>query len=157
MDSQKAVPVIHKTAFPDPFSFQSVTAPSPRVGVAAPGDRRWTGATPPFCCPERARGRGAIHIGANAPSGGRSRPKSPCGKARTMGKTYKCHTDAMERDSMKWPHAVLVLAGSGAVIWSTRYDPRAGLGTHRALRAPTNSDFGKQVIGLSAYKVQLSG
>ena len=69
--------------------------------------------------------------------GGRSRPIDPCGKARTMGMAHKGHADALERDSMKWRHEVLVLADTAAVIWCTRYDPRAGLGTHRALRAPT--------------------
>ncbi len=50
--------------------FLSVSyGPEPRVGVAAPGDRRWTGATPPFCCPQRARGRCAIHICATPPGG----------------------------------------------------------------------------------------
>ena len=37
--------------------------------VAARGNWRWTGATPPFCCPVRARGRCAIHI-AQRPLGG---------------------------------------------------------------------------------------
>ena len=79
---------------------------------------------------------------------GRSRPKSPCGKARTVGMAHKWHADALGRGSMKWPHAVLVLAGTGAVIRRTRYDSRAGFGTHRALRAPiiANCDFGKQII-----------
>ncbi len=50
--------------------FLSVSyGPEPRVGVAAPGDRRWTGATPPFCCPQRARGCCAIHICATPPGG----------------------------------------------------------------------------------------
>ncbi len=52
-------------------------------GFAAParGNRRWTGATPPFCCPVRARGRCAIHICATPP--GRVAPVAiiPGGKA----------------------------------------------------------------------------
>ena len=41
-------------------------------GFAAParGKRRWTGATPPFCCPVRARGCGATYICAAPPRGG---------------------------------------------------------------------------------------
>ena len=53
-----------------------------------------------------------------------------------MGIAHKWHADVLERDSTKWRHGVLVLAGAGAVIWRTRYDPRAGLGTHQALRTP---------------------
>ena len=45
-----------------------------------------------------------------------------------MGMAYKCHADALERDSMKWRHAAPVLAGTAAVIWRTRYDPRPGWG-----------------------------
>ena len=41
-----------------------------------------------------------------------------------MGMTHKWHADALERDSMKWRHAaVLVLADTAAVIWLTSYDP----------------------------------
>ena len=80
VDSQKAVPVIHKTAFPDPFPFQSVTAPNP--GSAVPlreigGGRE----RPPFLVP--GSGTGALrnsHL-RNAPWGGRSRLIDPCGKA----------------------------------------------------------------------------
>ena len=50
-DSQKAVPSIHKDAFPDLFSFHAVTAPCPGVRGADRGNRRWTGATPPFLLP----------------------------------------------------------------------------------------------------------
>ena len=53
-----------------------------------------------------------------------------------MGFAHKWHADALERDSMKWRHTVLVLAGAAGLIWRTRYDPRAELGTHRALWAP---------------------
>ena len=69
VDSQMAVPVIHKYAFPDLISFQAVTAPCPRVRGADPGDRKWTGATPPFCCPNRARRHCANHICATPPGG----------------------------------------------------------------------------------------
>ncbi len=97
--------------------------PIPGHSVAARGVRRWMGATPPFRCPERARRRVAIHIGANAPSG-RSLPSQvSLREGPDYGMAHKWRAEALERDSMKWRHAVLVLAGTVAVIWRTRYDP----------------------------------
>ena len=69
MDSQKLVPVIHKTAFPDPFSFQSVTAPNP--GSALPlreigGGRE---RPPPFAA-RSGRGGVAQFTFAQRPLGG---------------------------------------------------------------------------------------
>ena len=65
----------------DPLSFQSVTAIFPGHWVAARGKRRWTGATPPFCCPVRARGCCAIHICTTPPGGVAPVSIIPCGKA----------------------------------------------------------------------------
>ena len=50
--------------------------------VAARGKWRWTGATPPFCCPVRARGCCAIHICAAPPRGVAPVEIIPGGKAR---------------------------------------------------------------------------
>ena len=49
----------------------------PGFAVPARGKRRWTGATPPFCCPVRARGCCATYICAAPPREGRSRPNYP--------------------------------------------------------------------------------
>ena len=77
VDSQKAVPVIHKCAFPDLFSYQAVTAPYPRVRVADRGDRKWTGATPPFFLPGAGAGVWRkLHL-RHTPWGGRSRLNYP--------------------------------------------------------------------------------
>ena len=132
VDSQKAVPVIHKCAVPDLFSFQSVTDPCPQVRVADRGDRRWTGATPPFCCPVRARGCCAIHI-AQHPLGG-SLPS----KISLAGRQFV--------HPMKWPYTVLILADSSAMIWRTKCESFPGPGSRtgsdllsrfaRACRAP---------------------
>ena len=55
---------------------------SPR-GVAAParGNRRWTGATPPFYCPNRARRRCANHICATPPGRVAPVPIIPTGRS----------------------------------------------------------------------------
>ena len=81
VDSQKAVQVVHKYAFPDLFSFQAVTAPYPRVRGADRGRSEVDGSDPPFCCPDRARRRCANHICATPP--GRVAPVQniPGGKA----------------------------------------------------------------------------
>ena len=50
--------------------------------VAARGKWRWTGATPPFCRPVRARGCCAIHICAAPPGGVAPVSIIPSGKAR---------------------------------------------------------------------------
>ena len=126
-DSQNRVPR---------FFFLSVSyGPEPRVGGAAPGDWRWTG-VPPLFAARSGRGGIAQFTIAQHPLGGRSRLNCPCGKARTMGIAHRCYADTLERDSTKWRHEVLVLAGSAAVNWNTRHDPRAGFGAHQALRAP---------------------
>lgn len=55
-----------------------------------------------------------------------------------LSSTVRERPDATSRSSRRLPSrpAALVLAGSDAVTWRTRYDPRAGLGTHWTLRAP---------------------
>ena len=61
-----------------------------------------------------------------------------------MGIAHKWHADAPEKDSMKRRHEVLVLAGTAGLIWRTRHDSRAGLGTHRALRALVTAIWGNK-------------
>ena len=90
----------------------------------------------PLFAARSGRGGVAQFTIAQHPLGGRSRLNCPCGKARTMGIAHRCHADTLERDSTKWRHEVLVLAGSAAVNWNTRHDPRAGFGAHQALQAP---------------------
>ncbi len=117
--------------FPDLPFLLVVTAKSPDAG-ARTGKTEVDGSDPPFLLP--GAGAGALrnsHL-HNTPWGGAPVPNIPGGKARTMGMAHKWHADALERDSMKWRHSVLVLADTATVIWHTRYDPRAGLGTHRA-------------------------
>ena len=64
-------------------SFLSVSyGPISGHRVAARGKWRWTGATPPFCCPVRARRRCAIHICATPPGGVAPVQIIPSGKAR---------------------------------------------------------------------------
>ena len=62
---------------------------TPGLGGAARGKRRWTGATPPFCCPVRARGCCAIHICAAPPGGVAPVQIIPRGKARNDTVTGK--------------------------------------------------------------------
>ncbi len=79
----KSGPGDSQNCVPRSFFLSVSYGPEPRVGVAAPGDRRWTGATPPFCCPQRARGRCAIHICATPPGGVAPVQIIPGGKAKT--------------------------------------------------------------------------
>ena len=56
--------------------------PDPRTPAPARGNRRWTGATPPFCRPVRARGCCATYICATPPGGVAPVAIIPGGKAR---------------------------------------------------------------------------
>ncbi len=100
------------------------------------GKRRWTGA-PPLFAARCGRGGAAQFTFAQHPLGGSLPSQFPlAGRPEPWTSPTNDNADALERDSMKWRHAVLVLADAGAVIRRTRYDPRGGLGTHRALRGP---------------------
>ncbi len=80
VDSQKAVPVIHKDASPDLPFLLVVTARSADAG-ARTGKSEVDGSDPPFLLP--VSGTGALrnsHL-RNTPWGGRSRLIDPCGKA----------------------------------------------------------------------------
>ena len=94
------------------------------------------GREPPFLPPGSARRCGATYICAAPPRGALLSQVSLAGRPGPWAWPTNDNADALERDSMKRRHAVLVLADAGAVIWRTRYDPRGGLGTHPALRGP---------------------
>ena len=54
--------------------------PYSRLRRVARGNRKWTGATPPFRCPDRARWRCAIHICAAPPGRVAPVPLIPAGR-----------------------------------------------------------------------------
>ena len=68
VDSQKAVPVIHKSAFPILCRLNQLR-PYCRPQGGRSGRSELDGRAPPFCCPQRARGCCAIHICATPPGG----------------------------------------------------------------------------------------
>ena len=74
--------------FPDLPFLLVVTARFPDAG-ARTGKSEVDGSAPPFCCPERARGRCAIHICATPPGGALPSKLSLAGRPRmipVMGK-----------------------------------------------------------------------
>ncbi len=98
----KSGPGDSQNRVPRSFFLSVSYSPEPRVGGAAPGDRRWTGATPPFCCPQRARGRCAIHICATPPGGVAPVQIIPGGKAKTKNENrvdLSPQTPRMRRDT----------------------------------------------------------
>ena len=73
----KSGPGDSQNRVPRSFFLSVSYGPEPRVGGAAPGDRRWTGATPPFLPPGAAK-RCRLMCTARAIAwGGRSRPNYP--------------------------------------------------------------------------------
>ncbi len=95
--------------------------------VAARGKWRWTGATPPFCCPVRARGCCAIHICAAPPGGGRSRLNYPCREgSNKAGSGNPC-----SQSSMGHRRPPVLLIRGGKWIW---LNARSGMGTRTSLK-----------------------
>ncbi len=119
--------------FSDLFVAHAVTAafagPPCRLGKSEVDGR------PPFWCRIGTAMWRNLHLRSNL-RGALPSQVSLAGRPGPWAWPTNDNADALERDSMKWRHAVLVLADAGAVIWRTRYDPRGGLGTHRALRGP---------------------
>ena len=130
VDSQKAVPVIHKDASPDlPFLFV-VTARSADAG-ARTGKSEVDGSDPPFCCPERARGCCAIHICATPPGGVAPVSIIPSGRTKMTPVVWQ----VAARVGFGSP-PVLVGSGAGVILegssarrspgtWVTREDKAA--------------------------------
>ena len=65
----KSGPGDSQLRFPRSFFLSVSCGHIPGFAAPARGNRRWMGATPPFSCPVRARGCGAIHICATPPGG----------------------------------------------------------------------------------------
>ena len=97
--------------------------------VPARGNRRWTGATPPFCCPVRARECCAIHICATPPGGVAPVSIIPGGKATERvgltGLDRSAGLDLRRRGNL--PRRPSVGASARTGLWAGP-KPRSGSG-----------------------------
>ena len=100
----------------------STVPPIPRSLRAARGIWRGTGA-PPLFASRIGTARGGDAHWRHIPTGGSLPSQSSLREGHNHGTAHECRAEALERDSMRWRHMVLVLAGAAAVIWRTRYDP----------------------------------
>ena len=108
--------------------------------VAARGKRRWTGATPPFCCPVRARGRCAIHICATPPGGvapvqiiprGKAREWHPDGQDGSSPDIFKERLEALRKQALDrlrapMPWSDLLIVCKPLPIWRRRQPATCG-------------------------------
>ena len=110
----KSGPNDSQIRFPRSFFLSVSYGRIPGFAAPARGKRRWMGATPPFSCPVRARGCGAIHICATPPGGVAPIQLVPTGR--------------WKKRPMKWRNVAFVPGGAAAVIWRTGQGPLPGLG-----------------------------